>query len=194
MADRISPTALIETALQLTAPGKGILASDESPSTLGKRLARHGLSPDIETRRRYRDLFYTAPGIGEAISGAILFPEALLQSSSDGVPFVNCLLDRGVLPGVKVDEGLRLMADDVKGALNPGETTTAGLDGLFDRCQTYRQQGARFAKWRAALKICGDGVRGPSEAAIEANARQLAEYAATCQASMLVVSTAKLEG
>ena len=164
---------LISIAQALSAPGRGILASDESPSTLGKRLEKAGVENTEENRRKYRELFYTAP-IGNAISGAILFPEALLQSASDGVPFVKCLNDRGVLPGVKVDEGLRPLESF------PAETDTKGLQGLEERCRGYRKQGARFAKWRAALNV------PPSEAAIEINAAQLAEYAAICHATGLV--------
>lgn len=164
---------LISIAQALAAPGKGILASDESPSTLGKRLEKAGVENTEENRRKYRELFYTAP-IGGSISGAILFPEALLQSASDGTPFVQCLNDRGVLPGVKVDEGLRPMEG------YPGETDTRGLQGLENRCREYRRQGARFAKWRAALRV------PPSEATIEANAAQLAEYAVICHAAGLV--------
>ena len=174
----ITPAALqelIAVARSLTAPGKGILASDESPSTLGKRLEKYGIANNEEHRRQYRELFYTAPGIGEAISGAILFPEALLQSASDGTNFVECLNTAGVLTGVKVDLGLAPLGDDY-----PGETETKGLEGLLERGKMYRQQGARFAKWRAALKV------PPSEHAIEKNAAQLAEYAQICHMAGLV--------
>ena len=124
-----------------------------------------------ETRRAYRELFYTAP-IGEAISGAIMFKETLHQAASDGTPFTECLTRQGVLPGIKVDEGLV----PLEGC--PGETSTRGLDSLAASCQEYVRAGARFAKWRAALKL-GEGC--PSDKCIETNARQLAEYARICQ-------------
>jgi len=174
----ISPAALVEltaVAQYLTAPGKGILASDESPSTIGKRLEKFGVSNTEENRRQYRELFYTAPDIGDALSGAILFPEALLQSDSNGVSFVRGLNAAGVLPGVKVDLGLTPLGDDC-----PGETETKGLVGLLERCTLYKEQGARFAKWRAALKV------PPSQQAIEKNAAQLAEYAKICHEAGLV--------
>lgn len=165
---------LIATARFLASPGKGILASDESPSTLGRRLEKFGIENTEENRRCYRELFYTAP-IGNYISGAILFPEALLQSSSEGKSFVDCLTEQGVLPGVKVDEGLRSLP-----GTDPIETDTKGLDSLVERCRLYRQQGARFAKWRAALRV------PTSEAALETNSLQLAEYAAICHETGLV--------
>lgn len=164
---------LIQIARALVAPGKGILASDESPSTLGRRLEKHGISNTEEHRRQYRELFYTAD-IGEAISGAILFPEALYQNCSRGRPFVQCLHDQGVLVGVKVDEGLQPLEEGSK------ETETRGIEGLGDRCREYYAKGARFAKWRAALKV------PPSDNAVQINALQLAEYAYICQSSGLV--------
>ncbi|PRW44409.1 fructose-1,6-bisphosphate aldolase [Chlorella sorokiniana] len=170
-------TTLEETARHLAAPGKGLLASDESTGTIGKRLEKAGFDNSEETRRAYRQLFYTAP-IGEAgISGAIMFKETLYQSADDGTLFVECLKRQGVLPGIKVDEGLV----PLEGC--PGETSTRGLEGLAAACAEYASAGARFAKWRAALKV-GGGC--PSEKAIEENAAQLAEYAAICQAQGLV--------
>lgn len=168
---------LAEVAQQLTAPGKGLLASDESTPTIGKRLQKAGVENTEENRRDYRQLFYTAPGIGNSISGAILYKETLSQASSDGTPFVDCLQRQGILPGIKVDEGLQPMPN------SPSETTTRGLDNLAANARTYHSQGARFAKWRAALRI-GDGL--PSDAAVEANAAELAQYAAICQATGLV--------
>lgn len=164
---------LIQIARSLVAPGKGILASDESPSTLGKRLEKHGISNTEEHRRQYRELFYTAD-IGQAISGAILFPEALYQASSQGRPFVECLNDQGVLVGVKVDEGLRPLEEGSK------ETETRGIEGLEERCREYYAKGARFAKWRAALHV------PPSDNAIQVNATQLSQYAHICQSVGLV--------
>lgn len=171
------PIALEEIASQLAAPGKGLLASDESTGTIGKRLEKAGFENSEETRRSYRELFYTAP-IGDAgISGAILFKETLRQSAGDGTPFTQCLLRQGVLPGIKVDEGLVPLEG------RPGETSTRGLEGLEAACRQYAADGARFAKWRAALKV---GAGRPSERAIELNAQQLAEYAAVCQACGMV--------
>ncbi|KAI3428677.1 hypothetical protein D9Q98_007500 [Chlorella vulgaris] len=168
---------LIETAKYLSAPGKGLLASDESTGTIGKRLEKAGFENTEEARRSYRELFYTAP-IGEAgISGAILFKETLGQQAADGTPFVECLQRQGVLAGIKVDEGL-VPLDGC-----PGETSTRGLATLEAACRGHVAQGAKFAKWRAALKV-GGGC--PTEQCIETNAQQLAEYAAVCQACGLV--------
>lgn len=170
-----------ETAQQLAAPGKGLLASDESTGTIGKRLekALGDGANTVENRRAYRELFYTAP-IGEAgISGAIMFKETLFQAAADGTPFTQCLLRQGVLPGIKVDEGLV----PLEGC--PEETSTRGLDTLAAACKEYAAAGARFTKWRAALKV-GGGAGLPSERCIEVNAAQLAEQAAICQAAGLV--------
>ncbi|KAK9806911.1 hypothetical protein WJX72_007233 [[Myrmecia] bisecta] len=164
------------TAARLCSRGRGLLASDESTGTIGKRLEKAGLQNTEENRRSYRELFYTAD-IGQYISGVILFKETLLQSTSDGTPFVDCLTRQGVLPGIKVDEGLVPLEG------SNGETTTRGLDTLAANCKEYHKQGARFVKWRAALKI-DEGC--PSEAAVQQNAQQLAEYAAICQACDLV--------
>ncbi|CAL8462920.1 g2454 [Coccomyxa elongata] len=163
-------------AEKLTIRGKGILASDESTGTIGKRLEKAGLQNTEDVRRAYRENFYTAD-IGNSISGAILFKETLYQHASDGVPFVKCLTSRGVLPGIKVDQGLVPMPG------SNGETSTRGLETLASECKQYWQQGARFTKWRAALKV-SDGL--PSEAAIQRNAQELAEYAAIAQACDLV--------
>lgn len=169
--------SLTDVANQLVATGKGILASDESVGTLGKRLAKAGVENTENNRRDYRQLFYTAPGIGAHLSGAIMHKEALYQSSSATVPFVQYLSAQGILPGIKVDEGLQPLHDC------PGESHTLGLDSLADNCVLYRRQGARFAKWRAALSI-GEGR--PSATAVDINARELAQYAAVCQARDLV--------
>ena len=161
-------------AHRLCRPGQGILASDESPSTLGKRLEKHGIENTPEKRRQYRELFYTAPELGVGISGAILFPEALHQTASDGISFVEHLRDkRNILVGVKVDLGLHPINDS-------GETETKGLEGLEERCKQYKAQGASFAKWRAALRV------PPSPTALDINAAQLADYAVVCQRVGLV--------
>lgn len=175
------PTKLIENAKALCAPGKGILASDESPSTIGRRLEKHGIENTADNRRKYRQLFYTSPTLNTGISGAILFPEALLQCADDGISFVQHLNNKGILPGVKVDEGLRPLLNG-----NDQETDTKGLETLRDRCVQYAQQGALFAKWRAALRVGGDGSECPSQAALEINAVQLAHYAKICQEVGLV--------
>lgn len=168
--------ALIATARHLTADGKGILAADESTGTIGKRLGKENLDNTEETRRDYRELFITAE-IGEHVSGMILYKETLAQTSSQGVTFVNCLYRQGVLPGIKVDEGLVPLQE------GSSETHVQGLDNLEANCIQYHAQGARFAKWRAALKI-GDSL--PSAEAVDVNCKELAKYAAIAQACGLV--------
>ncbi len=168
---------LIETARLLVACGKGLLAMDESSGTCDRQFADVGIPQTAEYRRRYRTLLITTPGLGEAISGAILADETIRQTAPDGRPFVTLLADRGIVPGIKVDLGTHGLA------LHPGETVTEGLDNLGDRLSGYAALGARFAKWRAVLAI-GDGL--PSSAAIAANANALARYAALCQASEIV--------
>nr|AHK23672.1 class I fructose-1,6-bisphosphate aldolase [Chromera velia] len=180
------------TVAALTAKGKGILASDESTSTIGKRLEKAGFENTEEVRRQYRELFYTAD-ISSCYGGAIVFKEALYQADSNGVPFTKALADRGVLLGVKVDEGLVPLSPspnepgDGSARPPPGlcETTTKGLERLRDFCDEIVTCGARFTKWRAALKI--DAEKGwPSETAIALNCQQLSEYALTCQTKGLV--------
>jgi fructose-bisphosphate aldolase class I len=169
---------LIATAKAMAAPGKGLLAADESTGTIGKRFAAIKLDNNETNRRAYRELLFTAPQEWQKfISGVILYEETLFQNAADGTPFVKILQSRGVIPGIKVDKGTA----DIPGTA--GETFTMGLDGLAERCQKYYSQGARFAKWRAVLKI-GDGC--PSELGIEMAAKHLASYAATCQANGLV--------
>ncbi len=168
---------LVETARLLVASGKGLLAMDESNATCDRRFAEVGIPQTADFRQRYRTLLITTPGLGDAISGAILADETIRQPTPDGRPFVTLLADRGILPGIKVDLGTHTLA------LHPGETVTEGLDGLGDRLSGYAALGARFAKWRAVLAI-GDGL--PSVAAISANAHALARYAALCQACGLV--------
>ena len=168
---------LIDTARALVAGDKGLLAMDESNPTCNKRFARLGIPQTVEARRAYRELIVTTPGLGECISGAILYDETIRQQKKDGTPFVKAIIDAGIIPGIKVDTGAKDMAG------HPGEKITEGLDGLRDRLKEYFQMGARFAKWRAVIVI-GDGI--PSRGCIEANAEALARYAALCQESGLV--------
>src|SRR5665811_330913 len=152
---------LIDTARALVAGDKGLLAMDESNPTCNKRFARLGIPQTEEARRAYRELIVTTPGIGECISGAILYDETIRQQKTDGTPFVKVITDAGIIPGIKVDTG----AHDKAGHL--GENITEGLDGVRDRVIEYCQMGARFAKWRAVFSI-GDSI--PSQSCIEANA------------------------
>src|SRR5712691_5740367 len=170
-------TELHETARALVAEGKGILAADESTGTIKKRFDSIGLESTEETRRAYRDMLFTTPGAEEYISGVILYDETIRQSGHDGTPFPQLLESRGVIPGIKVDEGAKPLA------LAEGETITEGLDGLRERLEEYRGLGARFAKWRATYSI-GDGR--PSEYCVWTNAHALARYAALCQEAGLV--------
>ena len=169
--------ALKATAQAMVAPGKGILAIDESHGTCTKRFAALGLECDAENRRAYRGLLVAAPGAEAAISGMILFDETLRQSNDEGVSFPKSLEDRGIIPGIKVDTGAKDLA------LHPGEKVTEGLDGLRERLAEYYELGARFAKWRAVITI-GDEL--PSQACLMANAHALARYAALCQEAGLV--------
>jgi fructose-bisphosphate aldolase class I len=169
--------ALESTAQKMVADGKGLIAIDESIGTCNKRFAKWAIPQTEETRRQYRDLIVTTPGLGESISGAILFDETIRQRTNNGMPFAEVLVDTGVIPGIKVDIGAKPMA------ACPGEKVTEGLDGLRARLGDYVQMGARFAKWRAVFSI-GDGT--PSYACIEANAHALARYAALCQEAGLV--------
>ncbi len=166
-----------ETAHELVAPGRGILAADESTGTIAKRFDSIGVESTEESRRQYRQMLFTTPGIGEHISGVILFDETIHQAAEDGTPFVEILEKAGVIPGIKVDTGAKPLA------LFPGETVTEGLDGLRERLSGYAQLGARFAKWRATLFIA-EGL--PTDAAIRANGHAMARYAALCQEAGLV--------
>lgn len=168
---------LMDTAKALVAGDKGLLAMDESHPTCNKRFAALGIPLTEEARRTYRELIVTTPGLGESISGAILFDETIRQKAADGTPFVTILKEAGIIPGIKVDAG----AKDLAG--HPGEKITEGLDGLRERLSEYAQMGARFAKWRAVIVI-GDGI--PSHGCLEANAHALARYAALCQEAGLV--------
>lgn len=172
-----SRTELEAVAAALVAPGKGILAADESNRTMGKRLDAVGADSGSETRRRFRELLCSTPGIEEWISGVILYDETLRQSASDGTSFPALLSERGLMPGIKVDTGTFALPS------SPGELMTEGLDGLRDRLAEYRRMGARFAKWRAVISI-GDGR--PTERCLDVNARSLAIYAALCQEADVV--------
>jgi fructose-bisphosphate aldolase class I len=168
---------LHQTAKALVAAGKGILAADESSGTIKKRFDSIGVESTEENRRAYRDLLFTTPGSEEYISGVILFDETIRQSALDGTPFPQLLASKGIIPGIKVDEGAKSLA------LAPGETVTEGLDGLRQRLEEYRGLGARFAKWRATYSIT-DHL--PSDYCVWANAHALARYAALCQEAGLV--------
>jgi len=168
---------LIDTARALVCGRKGLLAMDESNPTCNKRFAALGIPQTVEVRRAYRELIATTPGLGESISGAILYDETIRQKTSNGLSFVAVLQQAGIIPGIKVDMG----AKDLAGFR--GEKVTEGLDGLAARVQEYAGMGARFAKWRAVIAI-GDGI--PTEGCIDANAHALARYAAICQEAGLV--------
>jgi fructose-bisphosphate aldolase, class I len=164
-------------AKTLIAGDKGLLAMDESNPTCNKRFAKLGIPQTVEARRAYRELIVTTPGLGECISGAILYDETIRQQKKDGTSFVKVIVNAGIIPGIKVDMGTK----DMPGF--PGEEITEGLDGLGDRLKEYFQMGARFAKWRAVFAI-GESI--PSRGCIEANASALARYAALCQEAGLV--------
>ena len=164
-------------ARDLVAPGKGILAADESSGTIQRRLAGVGLESTEETRRSYRDLLFTTQGIEELISGVILFDETIRQRARDGTPFAGVLSAKGIIPGIKVDQGTTELAGF------PSERTTEGLDGLRGRLAEYRDLGARFTKWRAVITI-GAGI--PTRTCIGTNAGLLARFAALSQEAGLV--------
>ena len=168
---------LAETARAMVAPGKGIIAIDESSATCAKRFAGVGIENTEENRRAYRELLLTAPNANQYLSGAILFDETIRQSTKSGIPFAKYMADNGMIPGIKVDKGTHALAGF------PGEVVTEGLDGLRDRLAEYYKLGARFAKWRAVINI-GDDI--PSGTCIEANSHALARYAALCQEQGLV--------
>ena len=168
---------LNKIARAMVAPGKGILAADESHPTIRKRFEPIGVENTEENRRGYREMLFTAPGIEQWIGGVILFDETLRQKDARGVPFPELLAGRGIVPGIKVDAGAKPLAGF------PGEMITEGLDGLRTRLEEYRGLGAAFAKWRAVIHI-GDGI--PTPFCIDANAHALARYAALCQEADLV--------
>jgi fructose-bisphosphate aldolase class I len=168
---------LSQTARALVAFDKGLLAIDESVATCNRRFARLGITQDEPTRRAYREMIITTPGLGECISGVILFDETVRQRTTGGVPFLTVLAEAGITAGIKVDLGAKPMAG------HPGERVTEGLDGLRERLGGYAGLGLRFAKWRAVFTI---GALTPSRACIEANAHALARYAALCQEAGLL--------
>jgi fructose-bisphosphate aldolase class I len=169
---------LKSVANAIVAKQKGVLAADESSPTIKKRFDSIKVESTEENRRRYREILFTADGIERYVGGVILYDETLRQNTRDGVPFARLLSDRGIIPGIKVDQGAKALA------LNPGDKVTEGLDGLRDRLAEYRQLGAQFAKWRAVIEI--DKRDLPSSFGIRANAHGLARYAALCQEAGLV--------
>ena len=168
---------LASTAKAMVAPGKGILAADESSPTIKKRFDLIATESTEENRRSYRQMLFTTPGISDFISGVILFDETIRQADSNGTPLAEILAAQGVIPGIKVDKGAKPLAGF------SGEKVTEGLDGLRERLAEYRLMGARFAKWRAVITI-GDDI--PSDFCLHANAHALARYAALCQEAEIV--------
>jgi len=173
----MSNAEMERTVAELTAPGKGILAADESGGTIEKRFKVINVTSTDETRRDYRELLFSASGLASFISGVILYEETLKQKSAAGVPLPQMLTEQGIVPGIKVDKGT------VPLPRFPGEKLTQGLDGLAERLAEYKKLGARFAKWRAVIDV-GPGI--PTPQAIAANAYALARYAALCQDQQIV--------
>lgn len=169
---------LYETVAALMAPGKGLLAADESDGTAGKRLASVHLPNEPEHRQRMREMLFTAPEIGEYFSGVIMYDSSIRNETSDGMPFTDVLLAQGIVPGIKVDRGT-VELQNFK-----GEVVTQGLDDLEERCVEYYDMGARFTKWRAVITI--EDEKLPSDVCLESNAVMLARYAAISQAAGLV--------
>ena len=170
-------TDIIATARALVAPGKGILAADESTRTITRRFDSIGVESTERTRRDYREMLFRTPGAAEFISGAILYDETLRQRGADGSPLVSVLQEQGIMPGIKVDKGVVPLANA------EGEVITDGIDGLRERLAEYRELGARFAKWRAVIAI-GAGI--PSRYCIDAHAHMLGRFAALSQEAGLV--------
>ncbi|HWA09697.1 MAG TPA: class I fructose-bisphosphate aldolase [Opitutaceae bacterium] len=173
-----SSSALSATVQAMLTPGKGLLAADESLPTIGRRFEALAIPSTEENRRAYRELLFTTPGLGETISGAILFDETLRQKTSRGVPMPEVLARQGIVPGIKVDKGTVALPR------LEGEKITAGLDGLRDRLTEYRALGARFTKWRAVIAITG--LERPTRMCIDDNARALALFAVLSQEAGLV--------
>jgi len=165
-------TELASTARALVASGKGILAADETPGTLTRRLEALKIESTPDSRRAYREMFFTTPGIAEFISGVIMQDETIRQKSSKGTALADLLAQQGIIPGIKVDNGAKLLAG------SPGENITEGLDGLRERLKEYREIGARFAKWRAVIAV---SESLPSATCVNVNAHALARYAVLCQ-------------
>ncbi len=165
------------TADAMVAKGKGILAMDESTPTIGKRLEAIGVENTEQNRMAYRELLLGTPGLGDYVSGAILYDETIRQKNRSGVPFTELMEENGIMAGIKVDTGAKTLA------LHDGEKITEGLDGLRGRLKEYKSLGARFCKWRAVITV---GEQRPSRACIRANAHMLARYAALCQEVDLV--------
>lgn len=168
---------LESTARALVDDGKGILAADESISTITKRFATLKIESTADSRRTYREMLFTTPGVSEFISGVIMYDETIRQKSSKGTPLAELLSAQGIIPGIKVDTGAKPLAG------SPEEKITEGLDGLRDRLKEYRGMGARFAKWRAVIQITDTF---PSTACVRVNANALGRYAALCQEQGLV--------
>jgi fructose-bisphosphate aldolase class I len=168
---------LERTARALVAGGKGILAADETPGTLTRRFDALGIASTEDSRRAYREMLFTAPGLAAWISGVIMQDETIRQKSASGTPLVHVLASQGIVPGIKVDAGAKPLAGPTD------ELVTEGLDGLRERLAEYRAMGARFAKWRAVIRV-SDTL--PSAACVRANAHALARYAALCQAGGVV--------
>ena len=169
---------IAEVARALVAPGKGILAADESTSTIKRRFDAIGVDNTEDNRRAYREMLFRSPRIAEYISGVILYDETIRQKAADGTPLVKILKDQGIHPGIKVDLGARPLANSLK------ETVTEGLDGLRERLAEYKGLGAVFSKWRAVITIDGDDI--PSDYCIRVNAHALARYAALSQEAGIV--------
>jgi fructose-bisphosphate aldolase class I len=169
----MNTTAELEaTIYDMVQAGKGILAADESTPTLTRRFAAIDVESTEQNRRSYRSMLFTTPGLDEFVSAVILFEETLTQQSDDGTPLPEVLAKQGIVPGIKVDKGLQPLANAA------GDKVTQGLDGLAERLQLYKTQGARFAKWREVYPISG---QNPTALGLDVNAEMLARYAAICQ-------------
>ncbi len=168
---------LQQLAADLVAPSKGILAADESTGTIGKRFEAVGIESTEENRRRYRQMLFTAPDIEKYLSGIILYDETIRQETDQNLAFPSLLRQKGIVPGIKVDQGTEQMPDSAR------ELVTNGLDGLAERLVVYKEMGARFAKWRAVIKI---GEDMPTRECARENMDRLARYAKICQESGFV--------